>query len=78
MRTLTFGGLPVVECSALPLAPTPAQDARRIVRHRLSHVLEKAGEPVGPRPGEATHAVIVNGSLHASERAVALIVGRFT
>lgn len=61
-----FGGTPVVLAPMLPLAPSPGQDARRIVRHGLAEVLAWLGEKVGPEPGDATHALLVGGTLFVS------------
>ncbi|MGW5239486.1 hypothetical protein ACWEOW_11185 [Monashia sp. NPDC004114] len=43
----------------LPLTPTDAEVARRIVRHGLRDVIEWLGEDVGPRPKDQTHALLV-------------------
>jgi len=45
----------------LPRYPTPAEDARRIVRYGMKDVLKWLGMPLGPAPGAATHAVLVDG-----------------
>jgi hypothetical protein len=65
-------GIPVVESSALPIKPSPGQDARRMVRHGMADVLAWLGEDVGPKPGEETHCLLIGGTLHAS----AAIVGK--
>lgn len=52
-------GIKVIESPTLPLDPTSAQDARRIVRHGLADVLAWLGEDVGPKPGEQTHALLL-------------------
>lgn len=57
----------VISSPFLPLPPTPAEDVVRIVRHGLSDVLEWLGEPVGPKPGEATHALIAGEALMVSQ-----------
>lgn len=62
----TFGGIKIIESSALPVHPSPGADARRIVRHGLADVLAWLGEDVGPRPGAMTHALLVGDTLHAS------------
>jgi len=48
---------------ALPVDPTPAEEARRIVRHGMKDVLEWLGERVGPRPKAATHAVVFRNAM---------------
>lgn len=63
----TLMGLPVVQSDLCTRPPTPAEDARRIVRHGLADVLEWLGEDPGPRPGErVSTAYLVNGTLLAS------------
>lgn len=46
----------VIVSMNLPIIPTLAEDTVRMVRHGLADILEALGEPVGPRPGEVTHA----------------------
>ena len=65
-------GIPVVVSPALPLAPSPGADARRMVRHGLADVLAWLGEDVGPKPGDLTHVLMIGGTMHAS----AAIAGR--
>lgn len=56
--TPDFGGWPVIVSSALPIAPSPGEQARRIVRHGLADVLAWLGEDVGPEPDALTHVVL--------------------
>ena len=52
-------GLAVTPSSALPMRPSPREDARRIVRHGFADAgmwPRTAGE-VGPRPGEPIRAI---------------------
>lgn len=56
---LDMVGLPLVVSPFLPIAPGVGEDARRIVRHGLAGVLRWLGEEVGPRPGEALDAFVV-------------------
>jgi len=52
-------GLRIAIDDRLPLeVPTDGENARRIVRHGLKHVLTRRGEAPGLRPGEAIHAYI--------------------
>lgn len=46
-----------------PRRPSPAEDARRLVRHGLADVLDWLGEPAGPRPGELIHTIIRAGGV---------------
>lgn len=66
MTATSLFGLQVVTSDLLPIYPTDSENARRIVRHGLSDVLEWLGEPVGPRPGEPTDALLIDNSLHVS------------
>lgn len=75
MTTLYYDGLRVVASNALPLPPSPGEDARRIVRHGLARVLEWLGEPVGPAPGVATHAVRAGDVLYVSRDLRADLIG---
>lgn len=52
-------GIPVLIHPALPMHPSPREDARRMVRHGLADVLAWLGEDVGPEPGAATHVMYV-------------------
>lgn len=53
-------GIPVVVTDAIkPDIPTPGEDARRIVRHRMHKLAPWLRFDVGPKPGEATYAVYV-------------------
>ena len=63
-------GMRVYENPLLPIAPSAGEDARRMVRHGLSDVLRWLGEGVGPGPGALTHAIIVDGNLHASAEVI--------
>lgn len=54
----TVFGLDVVVVNNLPLIPSDAENARRIVRHGLADVLRWLGEQVGPKPFEETHCLI--------------------
>lgn len=63
-----FAGFSVTVSNALPIRPTPAANARRIVRHRLTDVLAWLGENVGPKPGESTHMVMINNSVVVSAK----------
>ena len=44
----------------LPKHPTPAEDARRIVRHGLADTLKWLGQDPGPKPGAVTHAILLD------------------
>lgn len=46
----------VVVSPMLPIPPSVGEVARRTVRHGLADVLAWLGEPVGPKPGDQTHA----------------------
>lgn len=59
-------GTPVIVSSALPFQPSPAEDARRIVRHGFARARTETGRAcfypdslgeVGPPPGEPTEAM---------------------
>lgn len=59
-------GTPVVVSELLPFAPTPGEDARRIVRHGYAAARDELGRAayfpdtlgdIGPKPGEKTHAL---------------------
>lgn len=61
-------GVQVHVSSALPLVPSDAENARRLVRHGYASARAETGEAmyfpdslgkVGPEPGEETHAVMV-------------------
>lgn len=60
---IEIGGVPVLVNDHLPppRPPSPAEDARRIVRHGLADVLAWLGESVGPEPGAPVHTVLVVG-----------------
>ncbi|MET4618688.1 hypothetical protein ABIE18_000111 [Arthrobacter sp. 2762] len=58
----------VVVSPALPIVPTLAQDAVRMVRHGLADILEWLGEDVGPQPGEETHIIASGGKLLVSQK----------
>lgn len=60
--------LPVNVSAHLPVTPSDAEDARRIVRHGLAGVLDWLGEDVGPRPGDPIHVVESIGALWVSEQ----------
>lgn len=66
-------GMHVRVTSALPLLPTPGQDARRIVRHGMTEILEWLGEDVGPEPGAPTHVLVIDGVLQCSPEFAARI-----
>ena len=68
-----LGDVPIVESSALPIYPSDGEDARRIVRHGLADVLEWPGEKVGPKPGEPTMAMLVDGAIHVAPGYIRLI-----
>lgn len=57
-------GVPIVESNALPIWPDHKEDARRIVRNGLADILEWLGEKVGPKPGEPTMVMLVDGVIH--------------
>lgn len=59
-------GFDVFVSDALPIPPTDAQIARRIVRHGLADVLEWLGEDVGPAPQAQTHVLMLGTAVHAS------------
>jgi hypothetical protein len=86
LRQLSFDqslvGMPVIETDALPTYPSPAEEARRIVRNGLSD-LTFGGAPIvehGPGPRDATHGYITwegsawNPKLHASPHLVGELV----
>jgi hypothetical protein len=59
-------GTPVIVSSALPFAPSPGEDARRLVRHAFATARAERGQAcyfpdtlgdVGPRPGAPTEAM---------------------
>lgn len=60
--------LPVHVSAHLPVTPSDAEDARRIVRHGLAGVLDWLGEDVGPRPGDPIHVVELGGALWVSKQ----------
>ena len=68
--SMMMGGLAVVVSPLLPVPPSPAEEARRIVRHGLADVLEWLGEDVGPEPDEPTHAYRAGNTLIASREFV--------
>jgi hypothetical protein len=51
----------------LPIRPSLAEDAVRMVRHGLADVLEWLGEDVGPVPGQATHVIRAGDVLFVSK-----------
>ena len=56
-------GISIVPSPLLPFdPPSPAEDAKRIVRHGMRDVLLWLGESVGPEPGAPTHAVFAPGN----------------
>lgn len=59
----------VVVSDTLPTYPTHREDARRIVRHGMTDVLEWLGEDVGPKPGAPTHVIRTALSLIVSAEA---------
>lgn len=68
-------GLDVYISPVLPLASTPAQDARRLVRHGFASARRASGEAmyfpdtlgdVGPLPGDDTHAFVSDDKLWVS------------
>lgn len=74
--------MPVLESPALPYRPSPGEDARRAVRHAYAEasvdwlegsILDWLGERVGPKPGEETHAMVIDGKLFASREYIARI-----
>lgn len=54
-------GIPVIVTDQLPTPISPAEEARRIVRHGLADIIRQVPElgPVGPAPDEVTHAFLV-------------------
>lgn len=56
----------VVVSFSLPLSPSFKEDIRRQVRWGLKDILDWCGIPVGPRPGEPTHALMIGGVLFVS------------
>lgn len=58
---------PIVVSPWLPIAPTDGVDIVRMVRHGLADVLAWLGEDVGPKPGDKTHAVLIQGTLFVSQ-----------
>lgn len=59
--------LSLVVSPALPIRPTLAEDAVRMVRHGLSDVLNWLGEDVGPKPGAATHIITAGSTVFVSK-----------
>lgn len=55
-----LGGLDLVVSSGLPMPPSDRENARRIVRHgfHAAGLLPLVDQPVGPRPGEPTRALL--------------------
>jgi hypothetical protein len=45
----------------LPVAPTFMQDIVRQVRWGMKDIIEWCGDEVGPKPGEPTHAYLIDG-----------------
>jgi hypothetical protein len=72
MSLADLAGIMVITSPILPLDPSPATDARRIVRHGLADILEWLGEPVGPKPGQQTVMLLCGRDLYTS----AAIVGQ--
>ena len=66
-RLSPFGLGIIVSPHLLPMYPSPSEDARRIVRHGMADVLAWLGEEVGPKPGEAAHALQHQGGLLVSQ-----------
>lgn len=58
--------IPVVVSPALPIRPTDEEYVVRIVRHGLADVLQWLGEDVGPKPGDATHAIVTRTTVFVS------------
>jgi hypothetical protein len=63
----------VVESPLLPLYPSDAENARRIVRHGLADVLLWLGENPGPAPGVPTRAFTIGDTLYADAHTVSLL-----
>ncbi len=56
----SFGRAPIIVDSALPVVPSPGEDARRLVRHLFgAEFMAWVGLPLGPEPGAVTHMVWV-------------------
>ncbi|MFQ6170396.1 hypothetical protein ACK8HX_02215 [Oryzobacter sp. R7] len=68
-------GLTVIVSRELPLAPSPGEVARRIVRHGMAEILAWLGEDVGPRPDDVTHALRAGHNLLVSGQYAALLLG---
>jgi hypothetical protein len=68
-------GIQVIVSDALPIHPTPAEWARRTVRHGLSAWLTYLGESVGPKPDDVTHMLITGSRAYVSPIAWTRIVG---
>ena len=62
-------GLPVLVSPTLPIIPTDAENARRIVRHGMADILKWLGEKVGPEPFTETHATLSSEHLFMSWQA---------
>lgn len=60
-----LAGLDIVVSPALPMQPSPAEDARRIVRHGYhdAGMWPAAAGEVGPRPGAPTRAMKIGRQL---------------
>jgi len=71
-------GVRVIPTSALPLAPSDKANARRAVRHGLaSHYtdFEKWAGPVGPRPGDLAHVILIGANTAYVSKSFAAIMG---
>jgi len=68
-------GLRVVVSPTLPIVPSTPEVCARIVRHALRHVLDAAGEEVGPSPHARTHAYALPGELVVSAEMFAHLRG---
>lgn len=61
MSANTLLGLDVQVSPALPIVPSPGEDARRIVRHGLAKYIKWClpNENVGPKPGHVQHVFLL-------------------
>ncbi len=63
----------VIGSRGLPCVPSDGENARRMVRHGMADILEWLDKPVGPKPYEATHAMLLQGELFVSPEVMALL-----
>ena len=67
-----LGGWNLIPTPMLPMKPSTAEWARRLVRHGMADVLGWLGEDVGPEPDALTH-ILVSDGLAASSGPAAFV-----